>query len=125
MLMNTPENITELLSNQIFVFGSNEAWKHSGWAARIAYDKFNAEWGIWEWLTGQCYALPTLDWNFRKRTISQLRDSIDLFIEICNQIQDKQFLLTKVWCWIAWFKEEEIKELFKFTPKNVVKPIGW
>lgn len=35
----TPEWITELKDNEIFVFGSNLAGAHGGGAARVAYDQ--------------------------------------------------------------------------------------
>ena len=38
----TPEIITELEDNEIFVFGSNLAGMHGGGAARVAYNKFGA-----------------------------------------------------------------------------------
>jgi len=38
----TPERITELKPNKIFVFGSNLAGAHGGGAARLAYDRFGA-----------------------------------------------------------------------------------
>ena len=41
----TPERITELKPNEIFVFGSNLGGYHGGGAARIALDKFGAVWG--------------------------------------------------------------------------------
>ena len=57
----TPERITELGKNEIFVFGSNIHGMHGGGAARIANEYFGAEWGVGEGLTGQCYALPTME----------------------------------------------------------------
>ena len=42
----TPERIVSLAENEIFVFGSNLAGAHGGGAARIAYDKFGAVWGM-------------------------------------------------------------------------------
>ena len=38
----SPEMITELHSNEIFVFGSNLQGMHGGGAARIAHQKFGA-----------------------------------------------------------------------------------
>ena len=57
----TPERIEELSSGEIFVFGSNLNGNHYGGAARIAYEKFGAEWGVAEGLSGSTYAIPTLD----------------------------------------------------------------
>ena len=41
----TPERITELKSNEIFLSGSNLAGAHGGGAARLAYERFGAIWG--------------------------------------------------------------------------------
>lgn len=41
-LKYTPENITELEPDDIFVFGSNLAGMHLGGAARTAVEKFGA-----------------------------------------------------------------------------------
>ena len=41
----TPERITSLAENEIFVFGSNMAGSHGGGAARLAYKRFGAVWG--------------------------------------------------------------------------------
>lgn len=41
----TPEAITELQENEVFVFGSNEGGLHMGGAANVAYHKFGAFWG--------------------------------------------------------------------------------
>ena len=38
----TPDNITELKSNEVFVFGSNLAGIHGAGAAKLAYEKFGA-----------------------------------------------------------------------------------
>lgn len=40
----TPERITELKTNEVFVFGSNLEGAHGGGAALLAYRKFGAVW---------------------------------------------------------------------------------
>jgi len=42
----TPERITNLEENEIFVFGSNLNGYHGGGAARIAHERFGAIWGL-------------------------------------------------------------------------------
>ena len=54
------ERIDVLEKGEIFVFGSNLAGHHMGGAARAAHKKFCAEWGIGVGLTGQSYAIPTM-----------------------------------------------------------------
>ena len=56
----TPERITSLRADEIFVFGSNLAGMHGGGAARVAYERFGAVWGCGVGLQGQSYAIPTM-----------------------------------------------------------------
>ena len=56
----TPDFITSLKPNEIFVFGSNLHGMHGGGAARIALEKFGAIWGQGVGLQGQSYAIPTM-----------------------------------------------------------------
>ena len=41
----TPNHITELKPNEIFVFGSNLQGYHGGGAARLAMNQWGAVWG--------------------------------------------------------------------------------
>jgi hypothetical protein len=56
----TPEIISSLKPNEIFVFGSNLAGVHGGWSARAARLKFGAVKGQGVGLQGQLYAIPTM-----------------------------------------------------------------
>ena len=56
----TPDRISELKENEIFVFGSNLAGSHGGGAARFAYNRFGAVWGLGTGIQGQTYAIPTM-----------------------------------------------------------------
>lgn len=125
---STPEEITSLESWEIFVFGSNLAGKHDGGAARIAQEKFSALSGVGEGRTGQAYAFPTLSQNGAKVTKEELKESINKLIKYANGEPNRMFLVTKVGCGIAGFKEEEMRGLFrerKDMPANIVLPEGW
>ena len=54
------DRIDILERDEIFVFGSNLAGHHMGGAARTAHKNFGAEWGVGVGLTGQSYAIPTM-----------------------------------------------------------------
>ena len=56
----TPDHITRLAENEVFVFGSNLAGMHGGGAAYIAYKKFGARMGQGVGLQGQSYGIPTM-----------------------------------------------------------------
>lgn len=72
----TPENISELKENEVFVFGSNKNGNHAGGAARIAVEKFGAVMGQAEGLQGQSYAIPTLDENMEKVDIGEIISAV-------------------------------------------------
>lgn len=123
---NTPDNITELEPNQIFVFGSNLSGHHAGGAARLAHDKFGAEMNVGEGLTGRCcYAFPTLGYDMQKRGGLNLNISKNRLFSTARALPEKTFLLTKVGCGIANYSEEEMAKLFENSPSNIVKPKNW
>ena len=115
----TPEMITELGENEIFVFGSNLAGAHGGGAARVAYNKFGAVWGQGVGLQGQSYAIPTMHGG-----IKEIKPYVDEFIGFASNHPEYTFLVTKIGCGIADFAIEEIAPLFAEAVKlqNVVLP---
>jgi len=111
--------------NEVFVFGSNMHGFHLGGAAQQAYKQFGAEWGIEEGLTGQCYAFPTFDEEMVQLPLEAIEHSVRKLFATARALPFMTFLLTKVGCGIAGFSEEQIAPLFKDSPKNIIKPIGW
>ena len=104
----TPDFITELGSNDIFVFGSNLAGAHAGGAARLANQKFGAIWGQGIGLQGNSYAIPTMQGG-----IETIKPFVDEFIEFAKNHPDFTFYVTRIGCGIAGFKDREIAPLFK------------
>ena len=115
----TPERISELRPNEIFVFGSNLAGSHGGGAARIAYDRFGAVWGQGVGLQGQSYAIPTMHGG-----PEAIKPYVDEFIEFAKAHLEYKFFVTKIGCGIAGFRIEEIAPLFTnaIDVKNVILP---
>ena len=104
----TPEWITDLKEDEVFVFGSNLKGMHGGGAARVAYDKFGAVWGQGVGMQGQSYGIPTMHGG-----TDVIKPYVDEFIEYAKQHPEKKFLVTPVGCGIAGFTESEIAPLFK------------
>lgn len=100
--------IDVLEKNEIFVFGSNLAGQHKGGAAKAAHLKFGAEWGVGVGLTGQAYAIPTMQGG-----VETIKPYVDEFIEFAKVHTELKFLVTRIGCGIAGFKDEEIAPLFK------------
>ncbi len=121
-MKTTPEFITRLEPNEIFVFGSNLAGMHGGGAAHIAQECFGAEWGVGVGPTGQCYAIPTMQGG-----VETIRPYVDEFIVYAKQHPELTFLVTRIGCGIAGFTDEQIAPLFAAARNlsNITLPPGW
>lgn len=103
----TPEHITSLKSNEIFVFGSNLAGAHGGGAAYLAYQRFGAVMGQGVGLQGQSYAIPTMQGG-----PDTILPYVEEFIRFADMHPELTFLVTKIGCGIAGFTPAEIAPLF-------------
>lgn len=103
----TPENITSLAPDEVFVFGSNLQGHHAGGAARVAYQKFGAVMGQGVGMQGQSYAIPTMHGGIR-----DIKPYVDDFIELAREWDQTTFYVTRIGCGIAGFKDEDIPPLF-------------
>lgn len=101
------DRIDILENKEIFVFGSNLAGHHGGGAARAANMKFGAEWGVGVGLTGQSYAIPTMQGG-----VETIKPYVDEFIRFAQANPELKFLVTRIGCGIAGFRDEEIAPLF-------------
>ena len=101
------DRIDILEEHEIFVFGSNLAGRHGGGAARAANMKFGAEWGVGVGLTGQSYAIPTMPGG-----VETIKPYVDEFIRFAQANPELKFLVTRIGCGIAGFRDEEIAPLF-------------
>lgn len=115
----TPERITHLAENEIFVFGSNLEGMHGGGAARTALEHFGAVWGTGVGLQGQSYAIPTMHGG-----PDAIRPYVDQFIEFAAAHPEYTFLVTRIGCGIAAFSAGDIAPLFAkaIDLENVILP---
>lgn len=103
----TPERITSLLENEIFVFGSNLEGSHGGGAARLAYERFGAVWGLGTGIQGQSYAIPTMHGG-----VEQIEPYVEGFMDYAFHHRELTFYVTRIGCGIAGFTPYEIAPLF-------------
>ncbi len=115
----TDDFITNLKSDEVFVFGSNLAGAHGGGAAAAAHMFFGAVWGQGVGMQGQSYAIPTMQGG-----VETIAPYVDEFIEYAKNHPDKIFLVTEIGCGIAGFTPDEIAPLFKaaVTINNITLP---
>ena len=118
----TPNSITKLKKNEIFVFGSNEAGVHG--AAKTAVDKFGAEMGNSFGLQGQSFAIPTKDKQIKTLPIPEISIHVTAFINGATCYPQYYFLVTEIGCGLAGYKPSDIAPLFKdaLALKNVSLP---
>lgn len=122
----TPEIITELAQNEIFVFGTNQYAKHGGGAALIASRKFGAIY--WEspiGLVGNTYGIITTSFNEVPVSLEFIRSQVETLYYFALLRPDLKFFVTKIGTGIAGFSIEEIKGVFfqPFKPENIILPI--
>lgn len=103
----TPDNITELKPDEVFVFGSNLEGMHGGGAAYYAFRHFGAAMGCGVGLRGQSYAIPTMQGG-----VETIKPYVDDFIAFAKDHPELFFLVTRIGCGIAGFKDKEIAPLF-------------
>ena len=125
--MNTPDNITKLEPNQIFVFGSNYAGRHGKGAALVALRKFGARNGQGTGLMGQSYGIATKGHKLEVLPLHKIGVQIDKLLRFAEQHPKLQFLVTKIGCGLAGYSEKEIASLFKGSviPSNVILPLDF
>lgn len=118
-------DIDELDYHQIFVFGSNLAGRHGKGAALIAKYKFGAEYGVGVGVTGRCYAIATKDEKLKQLSLDMVINQIDNFKVYAGKYHNFEFLVTRVGCGLAGFKDEVIAPLFADAPSNCVFNFEW
>ena len=115
----TPDMISALAENEIFVFGSNLAGAHAGGAARVAHVRFGAVWGQGVGLQGQSYAIPTMQGG-----VETIKPYVDEFVSFAAEHKEYKFLVTRIGCGIAGFTPDEVAPLFigAMDLENVILP---
>jgi hypothetical protein len=103
----TPNIISALKPDEVFVFGSNLQGFHSGGAAKVALNKFGAIFGQGIGLQGQSYAIPTMQGG-----VATIKPYVDQFINFANQHKNLFFFVTRIGCGTAGFNDVDIAPLF-------------
>ena len=121
-LRTTPDVITKLEPNEIFVFGSNRRGVHGAGAALLAYEKFNAQWGVDFGATGRTFAIPTKGLKIETLPLKDIKLYVELFLSYAKTKKDYIFLVTQIGCGLAGYTPKDIAPMFKASPSNVILP---
>lgn len=116
----TPENITELKKNEMFVFGSNLEGRHGAGAALLAYNnqwtKFGKYYGAEFKPKGELkgsFAIPTKGLDIETLPLNFIEYFVKHFIEYAMKFQSLTFYVTEIGCGLAGYTPEEIAPMFK------------
>ncbi|SRR3990172_9273581 len=129
----TPNEITVLLSGQVFGFGSNLSGRHSKGAAKTAMG-WGAKFGQAAGLQGRTYGIPTKDKTIRRvLRIDEIKHFVDDYIEFAKQHPELTFLTTEVGCGLSKMKPKDIAPLFEnaidvpniFLPERFWHKLGY
>ena len=117
----TPDMITRLAPNEVFVFGSNEQGLHYGGAAKAAVENFGAIMGQGNGLQGKSYAIPSMS------GIGVMGEYVKEFCEFAKANPEKRFLVTEIGCGIAGYSIGEVAPLFECCRdvENVTLPASF
>jgi len=120
----SPDIITSLKPNEIFVFGSNLAGIHGAGAAKLASDRFGARTGQGEGAAGQTYAIPTKDFDILTLPIEEVEYGVSRFIRWAKANPLVICLVTEIGCGLAGYQPKDIAPLFfqHRIPENVLLP---
>lgn len=105
--------------SEVFVFGSNLAGRHGAGAAKDAM-KFGAQYGRGIGRQGQSYALPTKGNNLRTLALSEIASFVQDFLDYARSQPSTRFLVTRIGCGLAGYRDAEVAPLFAGAPTNVV-----
>jgi len=114
----TPENITHLEPNQIFVYGANSGGRHGAGAAKLAL-RWGAKMGEYG-LNGQTYGIQTLP-------LDKIQVHVNDFLATAFSHPEYEFLVSKIGCGLAGYQPKDIAPLFKTVKttgvfENVILP---
>ena len=117
----TPEWVTTLKDNEIFVFGCRNSGRHFDGASNFALNHFGAVMGQREGRQGQSYAIPTIGGTIG---LNEIRKSVNTFTKYAIEHPELHFLVTPVGCGGGCCKVWEIAPMFRKASKlpNVCLP---
>lgn len=120
----TPEIISTLKKNEVFVFGSNEAGIHGAGAAHAAFKFFGAVWGQGFGFQGSTFAIPTKNWKIETLDLHDIAFYVSRFIEFAKGQPKMTFYVTKIGCGLAGLEVKDVALFFynAYKVKNIVLP---
>ncbi len=119
--------MTKRPSKTVFVFGSNTQGRHGKGAALHAQRQHGAIYGQARGRQHNAYAIVTkeLRSGYSRVQISDIESEVQEFLAHATSNPTTTFLVTRIGCGLAGFRDNEIGPLFRDAPKNCILPGEW
>lgn len=121
---HTPEIITTLLPNEVFVYGSNQFARHGAGSAKAALN-FGAKYkDVPMGLCGQSYGIITKSFTDCPVSLEFIKQQVEVLYFFALLRPELTFYVTKIGTALAGFTIDEIASIFKPLPKikNIILP---
>lgn len=110
---------------KVFVFGSNLAGRHGKGAALEALREWGAVYGRGYGRQGNSYAIPTKSSSLRTLPLEEIASWVNHFKQHARLFTEDTFLITRIGCGLAGYRDEQVAPMFKGAPSNCILPEGW
>lgn len=108
----SPDLVTNIKENEVFVFGSNTAGRHGKGAAKQAMT-WGAKYGQGAGLQGRTYGIPTKGKSMKQiLTVDEIKVFVNEFIEFAKANPQLTFLCTEIGCGLSKYRPKDIAPLF-------------
>lgn len=104
----TPNFITSLKENEIFVFGCRRSGRHWEGAAAFALENFGARFGQGDGQQGKSYAIATAGVG-----LADIKLSVDRFTQYAMEHPELNFLVTRIGCGLGGWRVSQIAPMFR------------
>jgi len=112
----TPDRITELPQDKVFVFGSNLAGIHNSgaalWTISQKISRHGQGVGMCFTEQGHSYALATRDYECRLLSLQAIDLQVELFLLSAKLLPEYEFLVTRIGCGPASYLPHQIAPSF-------------
>lgn len=104
----TPDFITSLKKNEIFVFGCRRSGRHCEGAAAFALENFGAIFGRGEGPQGRSYAIATAGVG-----LVDVKAAVDRFTKYAMEHPELHFWVTRIGCGLGGWRVPQIAPMFR------------
>lgn len=113
------------MSQEIFVFGSNLGGRHGAGSALHARQHYGAKYGTGFGPTGNAYAIPTKDENFKVLPLNEIKAYVSTFLQYARDNPDLNFKIAAIGTGLAGYSDDDMGPMFKAAPSNCILPSQW